>query len=262
MTTDGERANWAYAGIGVALLATVGCGFLWLNHRADGWERAMSRLVVEAQQAGHQAPPAVDESEKNQDLEWAAAIVKAIEDGFQSVEERANERSAQLFQELARTFDDRLEALEQRVLAEQPNREEMQASIIDVVLKVVDQQIEEQAQASQRDEAKRTMAWMLIRTGLGGALEAYRRDMGNYPPDADGMLSELMSAPEDEELAQRWNGPYVQNALDLLDSWGQELFYEYLGRHNQEGYDLASAGPDGEFGTADDIANWGEDPEP
>lgn len=157
MTTDGERTNWVYAGIGVALVATVGCGFLCVNHRADAWERAMSRLVVEAQQAGHEAPPAADESEKSQNLEWAAAIVQAIEDG---------------------------------------------------------------------------------------------------------MPSGLMSAPEDEELAQRWNGPYVQNALDLLDSWGQELFYEYLGRHNQEGYDLASAGPDGEFGTADDIANWGEDPEP
>lgn len=262
MTTNGERTNWVYAGIGVALVATIACGFLWLNQRADGWERAMSRLAVEAPQAGQEAPPAADESQKNQGLEWAAAIVQAIEDGFQAVEERANERSAQLLQELARTFDERLEALEQRVLAEQPSREEIQASILDAVLKVVDQQIEVQVQASQHDEAKRTMAWTLIRTGLAGALEAYRRDMGNYPPDADGMLSGLMNAPEDEELAQHWNGPYVQNALDLLDPWGQELFYECLGTYNQEGYDLASAGPDGEFGTVDDIVNWGEDPEP
>jgi hypothetical protein len=39
------------------------------------------------------------------------------------------------------------------------------------------------------------------------------------------------------------------------DAWGRELNYALPGKLNPQGYDIISAGPDGLFGTQDDIAN-------
>ena len=42
-----------------------------------------------------------------------------------------------------------------------------------------------------------------------------------------------------------------------MDPWHHEFYYERPSRHhNEEGYDVYSAGPDGKPGTADDIGNW------
>lgn len=41
-----------------------------------------------------------------------------------------------------------------------------------------------------------------------------------------------------------------------LDPWGHPFLYVFPGQHNTNSFDLSSAGPDGKFGTSDDIVNW------
>ncbi len=53
-------------------------------------------------------------------------------------------------------------------------------------------------------------------------------------------------------------GRYVNKDLLLVDAWLQPLRYEYPGVNNnvENGFDVWSAGPDGEFDTEDDVTNW------
>jgi len=46
-----------------------------------------------------------------------------------------------------------------------------------------------------------------------------------------------------------WNGPYIRKAEGLKDPWGVE--YQFTKQGNV--YTVASAGPDGSFGSADDV---------
>jgi len=48
----------------------------------------------------------------------------------------------------------------------------------------------------------------------------------------------------------------VQSKDEFLDEWKKPLQYASPGRHNKDGYDLWSVGPDGQDGTTDDIGNW------
>ena len=76
-------------------------------------------------------------------------------------------------------------------------------------------------------------------------------DTGHYPKGSNGLL-ELVQQPVG---ATNWHGPYYQPQM-LVDQWGHKYIYEYPGKHNTNGYDLFSAGPDGKTGTDDDIGNW------
>jgi hypothetical protein len=40
------------------------------------------------------------------------------------------------------------------------------------------------------------------------------------------------------------------------DAWGHPLRFDCPGQHNRDGADVSSAGPDGVFGTADDLRSW------
>ena len=42
----------------------------------------------------------------------------------------------------------------------------------------------------------------------------------------------------------------------MTDPWGKEYVYLYPGQKNADGYDVKSAGPDGQPGTQDDIVNY------
>ncbi len=97
-----------------------------------------------------------------------------------------------------------------------------------------------------------------IDSGLGGALKMYRVHLGHYPTEDEGGLTALVEEPEDEELAKKWRGPYIEDLKSLRDAWGNELIYQSPGEYNEGGYDLSSPGPDGEEGTEDDIINWAE----
>ena len=84
------------------------------------------------------------------------------------------------------------------------------------------------------------------------ALGAYEVDMGHYPQGKSG-LQDLIQAPRE---AANWHGPYLQSDAVPQDPWGLDYLYECPGRHNPTSYDLSSAGPDGRFGTDDDVVNW------
>ena len=84
------------------------------------------------------------------------------------------------------------------------------------------------------------------------ALERYKANNGHYPPGTNS-LDFLSTEPRD---AQNWT-QYLP--VQPLDWWGHPYSYQYPGRHNTNSFDLSSAGPDGVFGTADDIGNWGQE---
>ena len=88
-------------------------------------------------------------------------------------------------------------------------------------------------------------------SNLSGTLNTFETDTGRFPTSDEG-LQALVSAPSN---VQNWHGPYIEpNALQ--DPWGHAFHYQFPGSHNANGFDLFSAGPDGQEGTADDISNW------
>jgi len=84
-------------------------------------------------------------------------------------------------------------------------------------------------------------------------LNLFRTHLGKFPEE----LKELTEKPSDEESANKWHGPYIEDPNSLKDAWAQELKYKKDGEHNGEGsYDLWSIGPNGQDGDDDDIGNW------
>ena len=92
-----------------------------------------------------------------------------------------------------------------------------------------------------------TQGWADINGGIKSALGQYEVDAGKYP----GSLQDLVLRPE---IFTNWHGPYLDKLP--VDPWGSPYYYLYPGKHNPNGYDLWSAGPDGKEGTADDVGNW------
>jgi general secretion pathway protein G len=82
------------------------------------------------------------------------------------------------------------------------------------------------------------------------ALEMFEVDNGGFPRGKNG-LNDLVVKPRD--AGKDWH-QYLDKIPD--DPWGTPYLYEFPGRHNPNGYDLSSAGPDKQFGTDDDINNW------
>jgi general secretion pathway protein G len=99
------------------------------------------------------------------------------------------------------------------------------------------------------EQARVTAAQTQIAT-FGTALDAFEVDTGGYPRGSDG-LTQLVVQPAD---VTGWRGPYLKSDIPG-DPWNHPYVYEYPGRTNPSGYDLRSAGPDGQIGTADDIVN-------
>jgi len=87
---------------------------------------------------------------------------------------------------------------------------------------------------------------------LAQQLELYRMHIGTYPET----LTALTEKPDDEEMAKKWQGPYISDPKSLKDAWGHDLQYKFPGEVRKDGYDLWSMGPDGEDGTDDDITPW------
>jgi general secretion pathway protein G len=99
------------------------------------------------------------------------------------------------------------------------------------------------------EQARVTAAQTQIAT-FGTALDAYEVDTGSYPRGQDG-LQQLVIQPAD---VNGWRGPYLKSDIPL-DPWGHPYIYEYPGKLNPSGYDIRSAGADGQSGNADDIVN-------
>ena len=88
-----------------------------------------------------------------------------------------------------------------------------------------------------------------INGGIKTALGAFEVDIGHYPQN----LQDLVVQPGYARPGS-WHGPYLDKVP--LDPWGTPYVYYFPGKHNPNGYDLLSIGPDLKEGTADDIGNW------
>jgi general secretion pathway protein G len=104
-------------------------------------------------------------------------------------------------------------------------------------------------------EARITAARQEIVGALGVALDMFEQDMGRYPRTEES-LQVLLSPPAEGEKSG-WRGPYLKSAEMPLDPWQRSYRYTYPSQMTgiQTLYDLASAGPDGQFGTDDDVTN-------
>ncbi len=92
------------------------------------------------------------------------------------------------------------------------------------------------------------------------SLDNYRMNVGHYPSEDEGGLGALLVKPqfENEQLGERWAGPYLKPGSKLLDAWGHQLTYDLQnlptnGQTNGIPYRLFSLGPDGQPDTDDDI---------
>ncbi len=101
-----------------------------------------------------------------------------------------------------------------------------------------------------RTEQARITATQTQIATFATALDAFEVDTGSYPLGTGGLQS-LVVAPGD---ISGWRGPYLKSDIPM-DPWGHAYIYEFPGRNNPSGYDLRSAGPDGQINTADDIVN-------
>jgi len=109
------------------------------------------------------------------------------------------------------------------------------------------------------EEAKTAAARAQI-NAFEGALERYKLHMDKFPTTEEG-LQVLTRAPDDEEEAENWKGPYLAKTAIPKDPWKHDYIYKCPGEVNETSYDIICLGPDGEEGTDDDINSWGEEEE-
>ena len=89
---------------------------------------------------------------------------------------------------------------------------------------------------------------------LTQAIKMYKFDIGHNPES----LKDLIEKPSNAEEAKKWT-QYLEDTRMLKDPWDHDYFYNAKGNKNEGGFDLWSAGPDGQDGTDDDIVNWKTD---
>ena len=89
--------------------------------------------------------------------------------------------------------------------------------------------------------------------GLNGVIERFKLHMHRWPRALDELVTKPANAADGD--APYWEGPYIRDA-QRKDPFGGEWRYRAPGEHNTSRFDLSSAGQDGQWGTADDIANW------
>jgi general secretion pathway protein G len=85
------------------------------------------------------------------------------------------------------------------------------------------------------------------------ALAMFEIDMGYYPKGRDG-LNNLVVRPSGLPANSKWHR-YLDVDTLPLDPWGRPYVYENPGKHNPNGYDVYSLGPEGKGGN-DAIGNW------
>ena len=83
------------------------------------------------------------------------------------------------------------------------------------------------------------------------ALARFELDNGKYPSQDQGLLA-LIELPTAAPVPKKWT-KYLEGREIPKDGWGNEFEYRNPGQVNTDGYDLVSAGPDGQSGNDDDI---------
>ena len=109
----------------------------------------------------------------------------------------------------------------------------------------------------QVDKSRVTAARAQL-ANLEGVLELYRMDNARFPTSEQG-LQALIAPPggENETVATRWDGPYLEFGELPKDPWGNEYQYAFPPLSGRGEYpDVWSFGPDGEDNTDDDICSW------
>lgn len=96
----------------------------------------------------------------------------------------------------------------------------------------------------QADKAKVQTTLAQIKM-IKGALQVMRLDIGRFPTTQEG-LSLLSNRPSDNKLAQRWQGPYLEERLPD-DPWETPYQYRSEPSDNQP-FSLYSLGADGQDG--------------
>ena len=91
--------------------------------------------------------------------------------------------------------------------------------------------------------AKKSLAHQQIEN-IGGALDLYKLDVGNYPTGDQG-LGALATKPNDVE---NWNGPYTKTGGVPQDPWNHAWTYHNPSTREGHDYDLCSGGPAGGTG--------------
>ncbi|HOR29574.1 MAG TPA: type II secretion system major pseudopilin GspG [Candidatus Sumerlaeota bacterium] len=89
---------------------------------------------------------------------------------------------------------------------------------------------------------------------LKTSLQNFEINAGRFPTTAEG-LEALVRKPSGLSDSE-WPEKYVDKVPK--DAWGNPFEYTCPSEHDLD-YDLVSAGPDGQFGSEDDIANYDED---
>ena len=81
--------------------------------------------------------------------------------------------------------------------------------------------------------------------------------LNGFLPTTDQGLQALVVRPDTDPKPTQWRQllPKVP-----VDPWQLPYAYENPGKHNPDGYDLYSCGPDRKPGTDDDIGNWDSNP--
>lgn len=110
------------------------------------------------------------------------------------------------------------------------------------------------ALVGQGEKAKMDIARAAIgpNGSLSQAIDLFKFNTGQYPEE----LKDLMEKPNDDDIAEKWTGPYLKDVQGLDDPWGNAYVYRYPGDHNEGKFDLYSLGPNGIDGDEDDINNW------
>ena len=85
------------------------------------------------------------------------------------------------------------------------------------------------------------------------ALNMFEIDMGYYPKGRDG-LNNLVVKPSGLGNNTKWH-KYLDVDKLPVDPWGRAYVYENPGKHNPDGYDIYSMGPEGRGGN-EAIGNW------
>lgn len=129
---------------------------------------------------------------------------------------------------------------------------ERRVSALEREVEGLKQRVETLAPAAPgRPSAKTDVAISNV-ASLQTALDAFEVDVGRYPTAAEG-LQALVVRPQGVQV-QDWRGPYLTKVPK--DPWGNPYVYRFPGKHNQNGFDLYSFGPDGKEGGGDDVTNW------
>ena len=87
---------------------------------------------------------------------------------------------------------------------------------------------------------------------LEAALMQYKTLNTYYPSQSQG-LEALVTRPSGDPPARRWNQFVKPDAI--MDPWNKKIQFRNPGKHNTNGVDVFSYGPDG-VESADDIGNW------